>query len=151
MYESVWSSFDLFGNFTAGRATNDQVYVRINAHCHSYLPYTINLSSGGSVYIRDPSRVISVNGKEVAPNDARPSAGTVLAPQLDTLSSKYFWSSMTLINSLTRWCRSNSRQNRAKYIDTEQGFHHIKCIINFHSCSLMKQHPFYHQMTAVRL
>ena len=46
----------------------------------------LNVLSIGSIYIWDPSLVISLPADDPAPNSARPSAATVLAERLGMLS-----------------------------------------------------------------
>ena len=61
--------------------------VRNIVTCRSYL------SSAGPVYKRDPYLVITVHADVLAPNGARPSAGTVMTTKSDMFSSKFLWQS----------------------------------------------------------
>ena len=66
--------------------TLTQSYVAIWRH---YSPQWVNCLSAGPVYIRDSHLVITVPADGLAPRGARPSAGTAMATQLHTFSTKY--------------------------------------------------------------
>ena len=52
---------------------------------------TLITSSAGPVYIRDPHPIIAVPADVLAPNGARPSAGTVMTGQLNIFLMKFLW------------------------------------------------------------
>ena len=58
----------------------------------------VNSLSAGPIYIWDPNFVITVPADGLAPNGARPSAGTVMTVTLYMSSSSFHWLSMPLCN-----------------------------------------------------
>ena len=54
-------------------------------------PQCVNLSSASSAHIQNSDLVITIPADGLAPNGARPSAGTVMTTKIDTFSLKLLW------------------------------------------------------------
>ena len=101
-------------------ARPDENHLSFGIWCVYIRDFTVNIiqpSSAGLVYIRDPNMVITVPTDGLAPNGARPSAGTVLTTerkfspffQLSGLQICFHWSEHLI---------QNGPQDLAKYRST---------------------------------
>ena len=103
----VWQIVDIYYVPVSQPAPVDVQYNLCCQFTGSQLSQGGNLSSAGPIYIQKPDFVITLPADGLAPNGARPSAGTVLTINLDTPSSNsssFWWFLSTLI---TRLCHLN--------------------------------------------